>query len=334
MIAGHTSVRERLRAAVNRGSLHHALLFEGPAGVGKRRVAEWLAQLANCTSGDVRPCGACPTCKQIASGAHPDVIRLEPDPEKATATIAVDRVREVIRTAGYHRYNSRMRFVIVDPAEALAPAAANALLKTLEEPPDGTGFILIATSTSGLLPTIRSRCQRVRFGAVPEAELVQFLVARGVASPEAVARLAQGCPGRALVIAEEGLDGRAALREGMLGAIAGDLGGLLGFSEKLVGGSGRADWRPKVDALIEVIEDLVRDASIVGSGANLELVDPATRPVAEYWAPVLWPGGVVAMQRAVADARAQLLANAQGRTVVDALLARLRAELGPARKVA
>ena len=61
MIAGHASVRERLRAAVNRGSLHHALLFEGPAGVGKRRVAEWLAQLANCTSDGERPCGACPT---------------------------------------------------------------------------------------------------------------------------------------------------------------------------------------------------------------------------------------------------------------------------------
>lgn len=334
MIAGHASVRERLRAAVNRGSLHHALLFEGPAGVGKRRVAEWLAQLANCTFEGERPCGCCPTCRQIASGAHPDVIRLEPDPEKATATIAVDRVREVIRTAGYHRYNSRMRFVIVDPAEALAPAAANALLKTLEEPPDGTGFILVATSTSGLLPTIRSRCQRVRFGAVPEAELVAFLVARGIASPEAIARLAQGCPGRALAIAEDGVEGRASLREGMLGAIAGDLGGLLAFSEKLVGGSGRADWRPKVEALVEVVEDLVRDASIIGSGANLELVDPATRPVAERWAPFLWPGGVAAMQRAVADSRAQLLANAQGRTVVDALLARLRAELGPARKVA
>jgi DNA polymerase III subunit delta' len=334
MIVGHAPILARLRTAVDRGSLHHALLFEGPAGVGKRRVAEWLAQLANCTSDGERPCGKCPTCRQIASGAHPDVIRLEPDPEKATAIIAVDRVREVIRASGYHRYNSRMRFVLIDPAEALQPSAANALLKTLEEPPAGTGFVLVATSTSGLLPTIRSRCQRVRFGAVPDAELVAFLVARGVEAPEEIARLSQGCPGRALAIAEEGLDGRVSLREGMLGAIAGDLGGLLGFSEKLVGGSGRSDWRPRVDLLIEIVEDLVRDASIVGSGADVALIDPSTRELAERWAPVLWPGGVAAMQRAVGEARAQLLANAQGRTVTDALLARLRAELGPARKVA
>jgi DNA polymerase III gamma/tau subunit len=91
-ILGHDSVVDRLSAAIDRGTLHHALLFEGPAGVGKNLVATRLAMYANCT-GDPRPCGACPPCRQILAGSHPDVIRVGPDPEKATAIIAVDTVR-------------------------------------------------------------------------------------------------------------------------------------------------------------------------------------------------------------------------------------------------
>lgn len=333
-VIGHDSVQQRLTDGLVRGDLHHALLFEGPAGVGKRLVAERLAAAANCLSDGARPCGVCPSCRQIAAGNHPDVIRIEPDADRASGTIAVEQIREMIRMSGYHRYAGRRRFVIIDPAEALMPAAANALLKTLEEPPAGTGFVLIATHASALLSTIVSRCQRVRFGPVPEPLIAAFLRERGLADPDGAARLSLGCPGRALQLAEHGLDERRVIRTDLLTAVAGDLGGIFAFGQKLADGSGRQEWRPRMEMMLDVVEDLLRDVTVLGSGADLPLLNADTRDVVERWTPVLWPGGVAVLARSIAEARENLAANVSGRTIIDALVARLRAELGPARKAA
>jgi DNA polymerase-3 subunit delta' len=339
-LLGHPRVVARLWAALDRGDLHHALLLEGPAGVGKRTLADLLVQAANCTgaTGLTRPCGTCRSCAQIASGNHPDILRLEPDPEKATPTIGVDAVREVVRLAGFHRFSGARRFVVIDPAEALQASAANALLKTLEEPPAGTGFILIATHASALLPTIVSRCQRHRLGPVPEPEIAAWLSSRGEADAPALARAAEGCPGRAVELAAGGLQRRSEWRDGLLQALAGDLGQLFDFSEKLVGSGSRQEWTVRVEGLLAVIEDLLRDVVAIGSGIaespERPPVDPATRAVTERWATVLWPGGVVVCADAVQAARENLAANVAGRTVVDALLTRLRRELGSARRAA
>src|SRR5690606_32790321 len=134
---------------------HHAYLLEGPRGAGKRALADRYAMAANCTSETkAHPCGSCPTCRQIAAGTHPDVLVLVPDTERAARTIPIEAVREVIRQTTYHRYNARRRMVIVDPVEAMQEPAANALLKTLEEPPQGTGFLLVSHNPAALLPTI------------------------------------------------------------------------------------------------------------------------------------------------------------------------------------
>lgn len=330
-VLGHAAIRSRLEGALKRGTLHHALLFEGPSGVGKRLVAEWVARVANCTGANA-PCEECPSCRQIAAGSFPDVIRVEPDPEKASQTIGVDQIREVVRLSGYHRYSGKRRVVILDPAEALLPAAANALLKTLEEPPEGTGFILVTHHASALLPTILSRCQRVRFGPVPEAELAAWLKGKGLDEPEALARRAQGCPGRALQLSEGGLTERIELREMLLNTLAGDLGGLFEGNRSLVEGEGRQTWRPRVDRLLEVLEDLLRDVVVLGSGSSQALVNEDHRTTVERWAAVLWPGGIMSCERAIAEARDNLDANVGGRVVLDALLARMRGELGAARK--
>ena len=181
-ILGHDRVVERLTSAVRHAKLHHAYLFEGPTGVGKTTVALHIARMANCTGAPLGegPCGSCPTCVQIAAGTHPDVIRLAPREDRASQTIAVEDVREVVRRAGYRRFNSRRRFILVEPAEALE-LASNALLKTLEEPPEGTVFLLLASNATALLPTIRSRCQRVRFGAVPVDRIEAWLYLDAVA---------------------------------------------------------------------------------------------------------------------------------------------------------
>jgi DNA polymerase III subunit delta' len=326
-ILGHGPIIDRLWSTLAADRLHHAYLFEGPAGVGKRLVALRLAQAANCEDpGPAPPCGRCRSCTSIAAGAHPDVLWLEPEPGRATPIIAIDQVREVIRQAGYHRYAGRRRFIIVDPAEALPPPSANALLKTLEEPPDGTGFILIASHAASLLPTILSRCQRVRFSALPVPELEVWLDGRGEAHAGARARLSMGCPGVALALSDQALEDRAELRDRVLRAAgSGDLGQIFALSVEICEG-GRAEWRARAELLLEIVEDLLRDACVAASGADVSLLDDAR--LADRAAARLWPGGIERMQRAIHEARAALAVNATGKTALDAVLVRLSTELG------
>lgn len=337
-LVGHAGALDRLLRAHDAGRLHHALLFEGPPGVGKHTLARRLAMATNCLAPQgpgllgppaPRPCGGCTSCRQMLADTHPDLITIVPDPEKASQTIAVDQIREVVRVSGFHRHSAARRFVIIDPAEAMLPAAANALLKTLEEPNAGTGFVLIASHSRALLPTIVSRCQRVRLGAVPEPELATWLIARGHPDGVRLARMSMGCPGHALRLAEGELADRATLRDALVSAVSADLGALYEFSERICKGS-RQEWSPRVETVLALIEDLVRDASIVASGASVPLLDDAIRPLLDDWAERLWPQGVSRVSEAIAETRERMAVNVAGRTLLDALLARVRSELGRA----
>ncbi len=318
MIVGHEIQRQRLLQALAQDTLHHALLLEGPRGIGKRLVANHLAMAANCTDrapGEER-CGTCRTCKAIASGQHPDVIVVEPDLELASRTIAIEVVREVIRQSQYHRYGARRRIVIIDPAEAMLEPAANALLKTLEEPTADTHFALVTHNATALLPTIRSRCQRIRFGPVPDAAVRGWLEERGVERADLVARLARGCPGRALALVEGGLEEREEIERAVVQAVSGPLEGIYALSQKLTQGSGRQEWAARAELLLEVVEDLARDAVVAAAGGGA----PSS------WAP-LFPDGIERVARAVQDARDDLEVYVSGRTVLDALLTAIRREL-------
>jgi DNA polymerase-3 subunit delta' len=177
-----------LRSALRRGALHHAYLFGGPAGSGKLAVARLLAQAANCEGGTPGPgglrddpCGECLPCRKIAREIHPDVMVLRDERTMAKAgtwepkggrapsrDVVVDQVRDLVdHRLALRRFEGRRRFVIVDPADAMNPQAQNALLKTLEEPPDDTTLVLLAENADALLPTIRSRCLRVPFSSGP-----------------------------------------------------------------------------------------------------------------------------------------------------------------------
>jgi DNA polymerase-3 subunit delta' len=333
---GHDAALTHLREALAADRLHHAWLLEGPAGVGKRTVADWLVLTANCLSdGDdgARPCGACASCRQILAGTHPDVVVVGPDPEKATRAIPVDAVREAIRVCGLHRFSARRRFVIVEPADALAPQGANALLKTLEEPPADTHFLLIAPHARGLLPTIVSRCQRLRLVPVPEGTLAPWLAARGLADAERLARLAQGCPGKALALADGGLDARTELRARLLKAVAGDLQAIFGLSEALTKDGRRQEWMAAVEPLLEILEELLRDVVVTATRPGEPRLHGDLPPVIEAWTRALWPGGVERLVAALADCRQDLALNVTGKTALDALLTRVATELGAARKV-
>jgi len=171
-----------LTAFLHKGTIPHALLFTGIEGVGKERAAVALAMAFNCAenrSGSdaagvdlrrsdhadanrpftIKPCGICKSCRKIDSDNHPDIIRLKP----SGPFIKIDQIRALCQTLAMKPYEAGMRVVIISEAQAMNPAAGNALLKMLEEPPARTILILVAAHPSDLLPTIVSRCQHIRF---------------------------------------------------------------------------------------------------------------------------------------------------------------------------
>src|SRR5215471_502663 len=176
-IAGHHTVLDLLARAVSRGSVRPTLIFAGPEGVGKRRTAVALAQALNCTKPEVfasglNGCGRCPSCMRIARGVHADVLLVEPGD---SGSIKIDQVRDAIDRAAYRPFEGRRRVVIIDGADALVGEAQNALLKTLEEPPPSSIFVLLTARPDLLLPTVRSRGHHLRFGALTEADVAAVL---------------------------------------------------------------------------------------------------------------------------------------------------------------
>jgi len=206
-IIGHERVRESLLKAVGSGRIHHALLFAGRAGIGKRLLAVRFAQLLMCEesqpgAGEERvvACLECRHCRRIQADAHPDILRVEPDGQG----IKIAQVRELQKKLTYKPFEARFRVVYIDHADAFWIAAANAILKTLEEPVERTIFVLITDQTHKLLPTIISRCQMVRFAPFDAETVRVFLLDRGVEAAVAanVANLAGGSLERALELAE------------------------------------------------------------------------------------------------------------------------------------
>jgi DNA polymerase-3 subunit delta' len=319
-IVGNDATRARLWRAAADGRLHHCYLFEGPEGVGKRLTAMRFTLALNCEAMlGPRPCGACAACRLILAGTHPDVVVVEPDPSRATRIITAEQARGILAGLSLQRHSARRRVIVVDPADALGEEAANALLKTLEEPPPHTQFILVTSRAASLLQTVRSRSQRVRFGPVPETELGPWLTARGL-DPE-LAREAMGSPGLALRLAEGEAEERRTVREALLGAIGQPLHVLFAFTE--ASGKKGDDGEVGAARVVDALEELLRDVACTAAGRPVRHPHPQLRT----WTRALWPGGVSRMEGAVGLARERMRLNVNGRTVLDALLSTLNLEL-------
>jgi len=147
---------------MSQGRVPHAYLFTGPGGVGKHTTALALAAAMNCERAEGEGCGECSACERIGRALHPDVVTLER--QGASQSVPIETIRkQVIPVLGLAPHEARARFFLIEEATSLLDPAANALLKTLEEPPARTHFVLCTSSVGELLPTIRSRCQRVIF---------------------------------------------------------------------------------------------------------------------------------------------------------------------------
>lgn len=193
-VIGQAKAKRILSRAIKKGCLSHAYLFQGLTGVGKTTMAKELAMVLNCIS--KTGCGECNNCYRIKQGLYPDVLLLKPE----GPSIKIDEIRALTNFMGKSSYEGSVKVGIVCKAEKMRDEAANCLLKTLEEPPDNSLLILTTENQYSVLPTIRSRTQRVDFQRLSTEEITGFLNNKGVDPKESLklAEYSGGSLGKAL----------------------------------------------------------------------------------------------------------------------------------------
>ncbi|HMJ14287.1 MAG TPA: DNA polymerase III subunit [Polyangiaceae bacterium] len=316
-ILGQATALQTLERALQSGRVHHAYRFEGPEGVGKEKTAFALARALVCTGGDPLGCERCRACQRaltLAEGeprvpVHPDVVLLERGlypssvigaPE-ATG-ISVEQVRRIVLgRAGFPPHEGRALVFIIRAAEELTPQAANALLKTLEEPAARVHFVLLTSRPNRLLDTIRSRTLAVRFGALSEEILRSIAEAHGL--DPSVAVLAEGSAARALELGDpDSLQQKQEFTEAARSAIT---------APDLASGLGLADTRgTDRDGLRAQLNHLAHSLATESRGLVAERADRAELLARRH--------------QVVLTALTELERNVQPSFVVESMLYRLR----------
>jgi DNA polymerase III delta' subunit len=232
-IKGHTHQVELLKAYSESEKIPHAFLFSGNMGLGKTRIAREFFKAINCLEHKGDACNRCKNCLRATTNTHPDLVEMNP----GARWIKVDEIRGVLAEVGFKPFESRMKFVIIEPAENLNRESANALLKTLEEPPSNTVIVLVSHRPKLLLPTIISRCQAIRFSALQEgAETGQ---------------------------SDQADEEKSAMRQDILGLLSGDDPSNLAkkFFDK---GEG---WDTVAD-MLAIVESVMRDVMVLQHGSD------------------------------------------------------------------
>jgi DNA polymerase III subunit delta' len=256
-IAGHDRPVTILKRALANRTLAHAYLFSGEEGIGKRMTALALAAAVNCrNAGSSGGCGECPSCRKVTALTHPDVHILASDGDE----IKIDQVRQTQADLALKPFEGAKKILIVDGADSMNPSSANAFLKTLEEPPGETLIVLISPLPQSLLPTIRSRCQEIRFLPLPRPILAQALMRkRGLSEEDSwfLAALAQGSLGRGLAM---DVEQEKAVREELMALWSGL--GHMNAGEVLAQAEVFSKDRDRLERLLDIGVEWLRDAIV------------------------------------------------------------------------
>lgn len=276
-VRGQARAVDRLRAALQRGTVHHAYLFLGPEGVGKALTARAFAMALLCPERPNEGCGVCSTCARIERGTHPDVLTTMPEAERVERGLAarsdfshtpsrevkVEQIRGLQERLSLHALEAKRKVALLLFAERLNDQAQNAFLKTLEEPPPDTTLVLVCTSSQKLLPTIRSRCAQVPFGPLPRALIAERVAQEKALDPQTaalVAELSEGSLGRALELDTDSLASRQEVVTRFEALDPKDARTLLGFAETF-GGS-----REQAEGALSLLGLWVRDVLALKGG--------------------------------------------------------------------
>ena len=292
-IVGHRGVTTRIARAIARDTFPPSVILTGPEGVGKRLAAMATAEATNCAEPRtddagfaIDACGACSVCRRIGRAVFPDVVVVEP-PDSASGAITIDQVRDVVEQVAYRPFEGRRRVVVIDEADLMAAQAQNALLKTLEEPPSASQFILVTARPDVLLDTVRSRCPRLRFGLLADDEIAGVLIDRHNIEPRlarASAASSGGSLGRALRSAAGELAVSRDAAVGLLESVAAarDTRGRLEGAKAFSAGSGArrapAAARAEVRRRLRALATLLRDIEAVAAGADAPLANTDLQP--------------------------------------------------------
>ncbi len=324
-IHGHDWAVRLLRAHAAGDKLRQAYLLVGPQGVGRRSLALRFAQALNCTATDTpgEPCGECRECRQFWAMTHPDLSLLTP--EEGHKDIRIDQVRALQHTLALSPYAAKYRIALLPDFQQATEEAANALLKTLEEPPDKVVLLLTADALESLLPTIVSRCEVIRLRPASIASAESYLQAEKSLPPEQallLAHLSGGRIGAAIHLAEspESLAQRQETLETLLEMLSATRVDRFGLAESLSRPYDKA--REKAGEAIPTWLSFWRDVFVIASGAGLPLVNVDFSAEIAQVAAALDLTAARALVLAHEEALAQVDANANVRLVLEDLMLR------------
>jgi DNA polymerase-3 subunit delta' len=334
-LTGNERVKKLLRRMLGSGRVPGALLFAGEEGVGKKLFALEIAKALNCRARQgVEGCGKCPACVRMSRFNFPQ--SQDPDEWKKIIwtdhgdvgmvvaprrLLQVEQMRQIEGEANFRPFEGNARVFIVDDADKFNDASANALLKTLEEPPPTSHIILITSRPAMLLPTVRSRCQSIRFSPLTTAEIEQHLLKNKLAIPaEAglMARASNGSIGRALAGDLESFRER---RDAMLQvltalAITGDQSRLLRLAEEM----NEAKHKDEYEFGLELLETLIRDSLMLSVGITSgKVINEDVLPQLQKISERIDSRSATSWIARIEELREQLVVNVNRKPATDAL---------------
>jgi DNA polymerase III subunit delta' len=312
-IIGHDRTIEIFRRSLRAGKMAHAYIFEGQEGTGRRKTALALVQALFCQQLPDDACGLCPSCRKVAAGNHGDIHFVEPLPDKRD--ISISQLRDIQRELSLRPYEAPRKACIMEPADRMNTNSANSFLKTLEEPPGNAIIILLTENADILLPTIRSRCQLVRFSPLSPEHVCLILEHQGTDRTAAslLAQMSDGSVQKAIGLDNEALsERRESIIKYFTALSLNRIVTVFDASESLSGN--RDETIENLDMLLSILRDAVHL-----SAGNSDIINSSIKPHIEKLASQLNLKKVLEIIDEVLETRRAVQRNANAKLALDHL---------------